>query len=216
MNQPAGPAGAGNPPAASGGVSQTGGAADAKETRERRRFRIGTIIGVAGVLLAAMQVEYARRQVSQVPPQTPPAISAVSLEEAIALASNGRTDEAMSAFAQLTVAEPNNPVVHANACGLYLQLNHLARARQACMSAVLTGPTNWLAQYNNACVLALEGRTKEAIEALSRALAAVGGDASATLTRTKLAQQASADQMLKSLRGEARFRTLIATQQESR
>jgi predicted Zn-dependent protease len=187
---------------------------DEKEKRERRRFRIGTIIGVAGVLLAAMQVEYARRQATPAP--SAPVPSTITLEEAIALASNGRTGEAMSAFQQLAAAEPRNPVVHANACGLYLQLNHLAQARQACQSAVLTGPTNWLAHYNNACVLALEGRTNEAIEALRRALATVGADTSARLTRTKLAEQASADQMLRSLRSEARFRTLIAAQQESR
>jgi len=134
-----------------------------------------------------------------------------SLEEAIALASNDRTAEALSLLEQLAVVEPQNPVVLANLCGVQLQLNRLVEARKSCVTALGLQPRNWLGNYNQTCLLALEGRLNEAVATMEVALAQVAQDTGARMTRADLAARALVDPMLEPVRHDLRFRKLIGT-----
>lgn len=166
------------------------------------------VVGVVAILTVAL---FALREANTAPSGTSVANTpsesehSAMVDAAIALSAGGRHEEAVRAFRDLAGRSPNNALVQANLCGAELQVGRIAEAEIACREATRLAPLNWLALYNLACVHSAQGKPKDAVATLERALSAVDSDPRSGLTRSALARQARKDAMLAVLVGDPAF-----------
>jgi predicted Zn-dependent protease len=170
------------------------------------------VIALAGVMVLAATIMAAWRVTQPLTSGSTvsgdPAVSARTLDSAIAQAQAGHLPEAIEALRRLIAREPLNAPAWANLCGLELEAGRMAAAEATCRDAVTLSPSSWLAHYN-ACASALANQPEQAVAALTRALDLVQTDPRAGLSRAKLAERARADRMLRTLHGQPRFESLL-------
>jgi len=110
------------------------------------------------------------------PPSTPTAKISMKPEakklfdEGVVYFGNSQFERALKKLKQAEDIDPRNPAILENIGTIYKMRNDLAQARSYYQQAIHADKTDGQIHYNLACVLALEGKTSQAMETLRTAI----------------------------------------------